>query len=96
MLAAGLDGINKGLDPGEPFNDDDVGHFSEEQRLRHGIDYLPRALPAALEALRNDEILMSALSPVIGQEFLKVKRKELDAYNLTVHPWERQMYLEAT
>lgn len=96
LLAAGFDGIEKRIDPGAPFNDEDVGHFSEEERLRHGIDYLPRALPAALDALENDAVLMSALAPVIGQEFLKVKRAELDTYNLTVHPWERQMYLEVT
>ena len=96
LLAAGWDGMQKGLDPGEPFNDDDVGHFSEQQRLRHGIDFLPRTLPAALDALEDDEVLMSALAPVIGREFLKVKRLELETYNLTVHPWERQMYLEVT
>ena len=96
LLAAGWDGMQKGMDPGEPFNDDDVGHFSERQRLQHGIEYLPRSLPAALDALESDEVLMLALAPVIGQEFLKVKRLELEAYNLTVHPWERQMYLEVT
>ena len=96
LLAAGWNGMERRMDPGEPFNDDDVGHFSEQQRLQHGIDYLPRTLPTALDALENDEVLMSALSPVIGQEFLKVKRTELESYNLTVHPWERQMYLEVT
>ncbi len=96
LLAAGLDGIDTRADPGAPFHEDDVGHFSEEERLGHGIDYLPRTLPVALDALENDEVLMSALAPVIGKEFLKVKRLELDAYNLTVHEWERQMYLEVT
>ena len=96
LLAAGLDGIDSGAAPGAPFNDDDVGHFSEEQRLQHGIDYLPRTLPTALDALENNEVLMSALAPVIGPEFLKVKRLELESYNLTVHDWERQMYLEVT
>ncbi len=96
LLAAGLDGIQKDMDPGDPFNDEDVGHFSEAQRRQHTIDYLPRTLPVALDALENDEVLMSALSPVIGPEFIKVKRQELETYNLTVHPWERQMYLEAT
>jgi glutamine synthetase len=95
LLAAGWDGVERRLDPGAPFNDEDLGHFSEEQVRRHGIAYLPRALPIALDALESDEILMSALSPVIGQEFLKVKRKELETHHLTVHPWERQMYMEA-
>ena len=39
-------------------------------------------------------MLVEALGPVIGTEFLKVKRSELAAYDLTVHPWERATYLE--
>ena len=96
LLAAGLDGIQKQLHPGKPFNELDVGHFSELEREQHQIQYLPRTLPAALDALERDEILMSALAPPIAGEFLKVKRLELEAYNLHVHPWERQMYLEVT
>lgn len=96
LLSAGLDGIDSQADPGAPFNDDDVGHFSDAQLREHGIEYLPRTLPVALDALENDAVLMAALAPVIGSEFLKVKRMELDTYNLHVHPWERQMYLEVT
>ena len=94
LLAAGRDGMAQRSDPGPPFSEVDVGHFSEAERRRHGISYLPRSLPEALDALENDAVLMNALSPVIGGEFLKVKRLELETYNLTVHPWERQMYLE--
>ena len=93
LLAAGRDGMEKKADPGRPFNDDDVGHFTEQQRMEHGINYLPRTLPVALDALESDAVVMEALAPVIGQEFLKVKRMEMETYNLTVHPWERQMYL---
>ena len=96
LLSAGLDGIDHVADPGRPYNDDDVGHFSEQQLEQRQIAYLPRTLPAALDALENDAVLMSALAPVIGSEFLKVKRMELETYNLHVHPWERQMYLEVT
>ena len=39
-------------------------------------------------------MITDALGPVIASEFLKVKRTELAAYDLHVHPWERQMYLE--
>ncbi|MCY4020398.1 MAG: glutamine synthetase family protein [Chloroflexi bacterium] len=95
LLAAGWDGMRKKADPGAPFNDEDVGHFSGAQSAAQGIQFLPRSLPVALDALENDEVLMSALAPVAGAEFLKVKRLELETYNLTVHPWERQMYLEA-
>jgi glutamine synthetase len=96
LLAAGLDGIEKQIDPGQPFNDSDVGHFSAANIALHQIDYLPRTFPEALHALENDPVLLEALAPVIGSEFMKVKRLELESYNLHVHPWERQMYLERT
>lgn len=96
LLSAGMDGIDQHTDPGPPYNEVDVGHFTEAQRQQQQIDYLPRTLPVALDALENDDVLMSALAPVIGSEFLKVKRMELETYNLHVHPWERQMYLEVT
>jgi glutamine synthetase len=56
--------------------------------------FLPRTLPEALDALQADQVMAEALGPVILPEFLKVKRSELAAYNLHVHPWERRMYLE--
>lgn len=95
LLAAGWHGMRHKTDPGAPFNDEDVGHFSAAQSARQGIALLPRSLPAALDALEKDAVLMDALAPVAGQEYLKVKRMELETYDLTVHPWERQMYLEA-
>ena len=96
LLAAGLDGIHKQSDPGKPFNDLDVGHFSDADMAEHQVRYLPRTLPDALDAFEQDNVLQEALAPVIAMEFLKVKRFELDLYNLHVHPWERQMYLETT
>ncbi len=51
-------------------------------------------MPEALAALAADEVIAEALGPAIFREFLTVKRAELAAYDLHVHPWERQMYLE--
>ena len=96
LLSAGWDGMQQAMDPGAPQNDQDVGHFSEIELERQQIAYLPRSLPQALDALENDEVLMSALAAPIGGEFLKVKRMEMESYDLHVHPWERQMYLEVT
>jgi glutamine synthetase len=93
VLAAGLDGIQKKLEPVEPL-DYDVGHLSDEEAVSRGIPLLPRNLPDALAALEADEAIAQALGPIIFQEFLKVKRTEMGAYNLHVHPWERKMYLE--
>ena len=42
----------------------------------------------------EDQVVAEALGPIIFNEFLKVKRAEMAAYDLHVHPWERTMYLE--
>lgn len=93
VLAAGLDGIHKEIELPPPVNYD-IGHLSDEEAAAQGITRLPSNLPDALAALEADEVLFNALGPVILPEFLKVKRTELAAYDLQVHPWERELYLE--
>jgi glutamine synthetase len=93
VMAAGLDGIQNQIEPPAPV-EDDVGHLSAEEAAARGLEFLPRSLPEALAALEADGVMAEALGPVIFPEFLKVKRSELAAYDLHVHPWERNMYLE--
>ena len=93
LLAAGLDGIERGLELPAPI-DFDIGHMSDAQVRSRGIEFLPRSLPEALDAFESDPVLTEALGPVISTEHLKVKRSELSAYDLHVHPWERRTYLE--
>jgi glutamine synthetase len=96
MLAAGMDGIRNQIEPPAPV-EEDVGRITtEEDAAAHGLEFLPRTLPEALAALEADGVVAKALGPVILPEFLKVKRSELAAYNLHVHPWERKVYLEVT
>ena len=93
LLAAGLDGIERGLELPAPI-DFDIGHASEAEVRAQGIELLPRSLSEALDAFEADPVLTGALGPVISTEHLEVKRSELSAYDLHVHPWERQLYLE--
>lgn len=93
VLAAGLDGIHNQIKPPAPVQDD-VGHLSTEEAAERGLEFLPRSLSEALAAFEANEILAEALGPVIFPEFLKVKRSELATYDLHVHPWERDVYLE--
>ena len=90
-----VDGLERRLDPGPPVSDADLGRLSDRQLAERGVVYLPRALPEALAAFESDAVLTGALSPVIAQDFLKVKRAEYRAYTLEVHRWERKTYLEA-
>ena len=94
LLAAGLDGIESGATLPAPVAED-VGHLSTEEANAMGLAFLPRGLPEALGAVEADPVIAEALGETVFGEFLKVKRAELAAYDLHVHPWEREMYLEA-
>jgi glutamine synthetase len=53
MLAAGLEGIREGLDPGKP-NRDNLYRLSDTDLVDRGIGWLPRSLDAAIDALERD------------------------------------------
>lgn len=93
LLAAGLDGIEKGLLLGQPTTDD-IGHLSAAEASARGLELLPRSAPEALDALEADAVLMDALGPVIGAGFLRLRRSEVATYSLEVGDWERATYLE--
>ena len=75
LLAAGLDGVQKSIDPGEP-QEVDPGNYSDEERERRGIRLLPTSLDEALDELERDEVLKEALSPLLATSYIAVKRNE--------------------
>jgi glutamine synthetase len=79
LLAAGLDGIERKLDPGEPTLVD-PDSLSEAERARRGIRRLPTSLGEALTALERDEVLRAALGDVLAKEYLAVKRSEVRGF----------------
>lgn len=92
-LAAGLDGIARRLDPGEP----NLGNLYEqgpELMAARGIRTLPQSLPEALDHLEADEVIREALGP-IADEFLRLKRDEWREYHAQVESWEINRYLTA-
>jgi glutamine synthetase len=79
VMAAALDGIDRGLDPGEPA-DQDPGNLSDTERERRGIRRFPLTSAEALDELEGDEVLTSALGAPLATEYLKVRRAEAAAY----------------
>ncbi|MGH2517363.1 MAG: glutamine synthetase family protein, partial [Ktedonobacterales bacterium] len=75
LLAAGLDGVRRALDPGEPV-DVDPGNLSDDERAQRGIHRLPQSLPAAVDALAADDVLMNALGTPLAPAYIAVKRLE--------------------
>ncbi|MEK8086556.1 type III glutamate--ammonia ligase [Aquabacterium sp. A3] len=92
VIAAGLDGIDRQLDPGAPRNVN-LYDWSAAQLKDAGIGLLPQNLGAALDALDADELIKSALGPV-ADEFLTLKRMEWIEYQRHVSDWEVKQYLE--
>ncbi len=79
VMAAALDGIERGLDPGEPVNED-PGNLSDAEREARGIRRFPLTAMEALDALEQDDVLTSALGSGLATEYLKVRRAEAAAY----------------
>lgn len=92
VIAAGLDGIDRQLDPGLPRNVN-LYEWSTSQLEDAGIGLLPQNLNAALDALEGDALIRQALGPV-ADEFLKLKRMEWLEYMRHVSEWEVKQYLE--
>jgi glutamine synthetase len=79
LLAAGLDGVTRALEPGEPVLVD-PGTLSESERRQRGIQRYPTTLRAALDQLELDAVLMPALGPTLARAYLAVKRSEAEVF----------------
>lgn len=93
LLQAGLDGIKNKLTPPAPV-DRNIYVMSREERIEEGIVDLPATLAQALDQLKADEVMTSALGEHILEHFLEAKEIEWDMFRTQVHPWEREQYLQ--
>ena len=96
ILAAGLDGIEKGLDAGEP-NSENLYTISYDELRGRGLETLPSNLLEATTELERDDVLREALGKGRGEDyldyFIRVKRDEWSRYHEQVTPWEITEYL---
>jgi len=93
MLAAGLDGIKRGLKPPAPVNQN-IYHLSEEESAKLKITGLPHNLSLAIDAFAADKVLTGALGKHITEAFIAEKRSEWKNYQAQVHGWEIDQYME--
>jgi glutamine synthetase len=89
MLAAGLDGIKRKLTLREAA-EEDLFHIDPRAR---GLSLLPSSLGTALEALREDEVIQTALGANIYERFVDAKQQEWESYRSFVSAWEVEHYL---
>ncbi len=87
MLAAGLDGIKKKIEPPEPV-EQNIFRMSAEERKERGIKSLPESLGEALHHFSRSELMKETLGEHLFNHFLHVKRKEWEEYRAQVTRWE--------
>ena len=77
-----LDGITRGLQLRDSqLMLQDPATLSDEEREERGIARLPESLSAALDALERDDVLTSALGPLLSTSYLAVRRSEWAAFS---------------
>ncbi|MEM2250465.1 MAG: type I glutamate--ammonia ligase [Candidatus Bathyarchaeia archaeon] len=91
MLHAGLDGIERKLEPPDPV-EEDVYHFDDARLKELYIRTLPGSLAEALAEMEKSELLRKALGEHTFRRFLEAKRKEWDEYRIRVTDWELNRY----
>jgi len=93
MLAAGLDGVEKGMELDEPVEESlyamDAARIKEK-----GIRELPGTLGEAIDELEQDEVVCTALGDHVVSRFIDAKREEWNEYRMQVTSWEIDRYLD--
>jgi glutamine synthetase len=89
LIAAGLDGLERELEPPEPV-EVDPATISEDERAARGIHRLPATQEEALDALDADQVLTTALGPTLATSYLAVRRSEWAAYSAGDEAFEQQ------
>ena len=88
IFAAGMDGVRKDLDPGEPTSanvyDPSTGDYEQ----------LPTSLSDPLAALEDDDLLCETLGEDAVSQFTKLKRDEVTRFNQAITDWEIREYIQ--
>ena len=91
-LAAGLDGIEKGMLPPAEITEN-IFRMDGEARAAAGIDSLPGSLEEAIAELKADPLILDTLGAHVASNYLEGKEKEWYEYRTRVSSWEREKYI---
>jgi glutamine synthetase len=92
MLRAGLDGIERQLEP-PPISNEDLFHLDDQDRRARGLNMLPGSLAEALEEMKGDPLMRETLGGHIFERFVEAKAIEWQEYSIQVSGWELERYL---
>jgi len=93
MIAAGLDGVERGLELGEPV-EESLFEMDAATIASKGIRELPGSLGEAIDEVEKDSVICEALGDHVLSHFIDAKRAEWDEYRMQVSDWEVDRYLE--
>jgi glutamine synthetase len=93
LLAAGLEGIREGLDPGPP-NLVNAYRLTPEERSARGLTTLPRNLGEAIEAFAADPLSREVFGDAMAEAYTAFKRDEWNSFHSSISDWETERYLE--
>jgi glutamine synthetase len=93
MIAAGLDGVERGLELADPV-EESLFEMDAATIATKGIKELPGTLGEALEELENDSVIREAMGDHVFSHFVEAKRAEWDEYRTQVSQWEVGRYLD--
>ena len=91
VLAAGLEGVREGLDPGAP-QSENLYEFTDVQLAERGVQPLPKTLAEAVDAFEEDPFTERVLGSALKREFITYKRAEWEEYHQTISQWEIEKY----
>ena len=91
-LAAGLDGIEKGMTPPAEVTEN-IFAMTPEERMAKGIVGLPGTLEEAIARLKEDSVITDILGEHICTNYIAGKEAECYEYRTRVSSWEREKYI---
>ena len=91
LLAAGLDGMARSINPGDPLN---IDMYAEGHKAPADTKKLPLNLLDALRLTEKSELLRRELGSEFIDSYVKLKNREWDDYSRQLTPWERANTLD--
>jgi len=94
LLMAGIDGIKKKIDPGQPF---EGNTYELEGKAAKKIPTVPGSLDQAIDALEADHKFLlegGVFTQDVIDVWIEYKRSEIDGVRLRPHPWEFHLYFD--
>jgi len=94
ILCAGLDGIKRKTDPGDPV-DENIYHLTPERRRELGIRELPGSLKEAVEELLSDrEFLKPVFTDDVIDALVDIEMQQYKIVSALPHPYEFYLYFD--